>query len=158
MNLFLLFFYRLTFTVVIKLWIHQHWAIRTCPRTTNQHTSALFLLSVSTCSRTILNVCCWTIRSFLSEAGHIFFLFTHLPSAPGFRKCCDVGGRGVWRNGSGIQHKNPAWLDWWLARVYSCSRRHSTITFKSQSTGSIKHTHTRDSTDLSVRFFFVSFC
>lgn len=32
-------------------------------------------------------------------------LITHLPGAPGFRKCSDVSGRGVWRNGSGIPHK-----------------------------------------------------
>lgn len=76
-------------------------------------------------------------------------LITHLPGAPGFRKCSDVSGRGVWRNGSGIPHKkNPARLDWRLARVHLCPRSHSSVSFKSQP-------HTRDSTDLSVTVLFL---
>lgn len=148
-------FYCLTFTVVMIVWTHQHWAVRTCPLPWAAHhvqptmfvSFTLYVLWYQFRPKATVWYCkcphIWTGISLFFvvsvRAGQTFpFLsLTHLRGSPG----CDVRGRGVRRNGSGIQLKNPARLDWWSARhILVSPETHSGRSLKSlQQTGSSTH-------------------
>lgn len=152
MTLFLLFFYCLTFTVVMKLWIHQHWAIRTYPRswaprgvkTINQHTSALFLVSVSTYSCVILETYGSGTLVVSLWGGTHFFLH-----APAQRTWIP---EMLWRQRDRcLRNSAQKSCSTWLvtsSRIFVSPRGTQPSALNLSRQG---QTHTRDSTDLSVR-------